>query len=125
MLQSLPGLMTQKETIISKRVRSQSNERASNFPQTLGSVEDEEIPEFFEDRFQVKSNIAVLGTVKSKASDRAMKKVKSSGYIPEEETTQTYIKAEQKTESVNSSKIRKTSTERAITISKNIGFNPQ
>jgi len=124
-LYTFSGSRAETETALSKRVRSQSNERVSYNPQSLGSVQDEETPEFFEDKFEVKSSNAESKKVMSKASERVTKRVKTGGYIPEEETLEYYNHTEQKLENACSSKIRRTSTEQASRLSQNIGFKPE
>merc|ERR1712013_144185 len=98
---------------------------ASYNPQLVGSVQNQETPDLFQNKFEVKSSTAIKGKVKSKSSDRALKRSTTRGFVPEHEETQDYTHGEQKLENVNSSTIRKTSTERATTMSQNVGFLPE
>ena len=87
----------------------------------VGSVQDQETPEIFQSKFEVKSDTATSGKVKSKSSDRAVKRSTTRGYVPEHEATQDYTQVDQKLENVKSSTIRKSSTERPAVMSQNVG----
>merc|ERR1711862_942252 len=91
----------------------------------MGSIQNQETPDLFQNKFEVKSSTATSGKVKSKSSDRALKRSTTRGFVPEHEEAQDYTHGEQKLENVNSSTIRKTSTERATTMSQNVGFLPE
>ena len=120
MLKELPGTDTEMEKARINKVRNQSNERVSYNPQLVGSVQDQETPEIFQSKFEVKSDTATSGKVKSKSSDRAVKRSTTRGYVPEHEATQDYTQVDQKLENVKSSTIRKSSTERPAVMSQNV-----
>merc|ERR1712106_996693 len=61
---------TKPENVLTKKVRSQSNERASQSSQAVGYVDNEESPEFFDDKFNVKTNNANLKIAATKAKER-------------------------------------------------------
>ena len=91
MVESLSNSQTQAETVHMKKFRSQSTERASMLGKSVGYVGDEETPEFFDDKFEVKHSQATTRRSKTSATERVLNKEANQGYIPEMETSKTFV----------------------------------
>merc|ERR1712013_280734 len=118
-------IQAKEETLLPKKCRSQSIERANKSSQIVGFVHNEEEPELFEDKFKVKTSQASTKTEHFNTRQKALNAATPSSFIPEVENTKDLEEDRVRTESASSKNVTSQITERAHRKTSNIGETPQ
>ena len=112
-----------EERLTTSKVRSKSTERAKLQGQEVGFVAEEEIPEYFNDKFEVKTNNALENRAKSLLSEQAQRNPRNEGLAPNKEETEELKHTTAKSEHIEGKLLKPKATETAFKQSKQFGLS--